>query len=484
MAIAAGSDTAPALLHLAVAALGFTALHGFLRTRAGQPAAWFGVAVLASVTSLTTLATRAYVDWGVITFGFLAYWALEEAIWQRDRRWLVLSAVLAGMTMGSKYTGLFPVAGVGLVLGWQVLRGTGVQGVRPVTTRWRDLALWGGVATAVVSPWLVRNLLLTGNPVYPFLFGGWQWDAWKTAWITRPGTGLMTEPLRVLLAPWEVTVLGQEGRLYDASLGPLLLALLPLGLLCLLPARNQGRWPARALAVAAVAYGCWLAGAAQSSLLMQGRLLLPVAPLLAAAAAAGWVRLIATDAAPVRAGWLSGVVVAMVAVVSFGTLALTWAGNPPLPVLAGAESRETYHTRTLGAYAEATGWVNLDLPPDARILQLWEPRTYLCQRACHADALLFNWRYLLHTHGDASAVAAALRQAGYSHVLINGGGLRFFTEPPEVEAEPAHVQALHQMLGSHAALVQGTPIAETLAQPLSAVAGRGYALYALTPGSR
>lgn len=483
LGMAAGSDTAPALLHLAVAVVGFVAIHGFLRARAGAPAAWVGVAVLASVTSLATLAGRAYVDWGVVTFGFLAFWALEEALWQRSRGWLVVSAILAGMTMGSKYTGIFPAAGVGLVLAWQVLRAERGPTGRAVTTRWRDLLLWGGVASLTVAPWLLRNVLLTGNPVYPLLFNGWQWDAWKTAWVTRPGTGLIIEPWRVVLAPWELTVLGQEARLYDATVGPLLLALLPLGLLCLWPRRQAGRWPVRAMAVAAVAYAGWLAGAAQSSLLVQGRLLLPVAPLLAVAIAGGWARLSATDAAPLRTGRLVAMVTGLVIMVSFAMLALSWVGNPPLPVLAGSESREAYQARRLGGYANATAWVNQELPPSAHVLQLWEPRTYLCQSRCQADAFLFNWRYLLHRHGDdGAAVAAALRAAGYTHVLVNGGGLRFFTEPPNVEAEPAHVEALHGLLAGYATLVQGTPLRDTLRRPLAEVAGSGYALYALKAG--
>lgn len=468
VALAAGSDRSPGLLHLGVAALGVAAVFAYLRARLGSGPAWFGVAVLLSVASLGTLAAKAYVDWGLLSFGFLAFWALELA-WERGGRgWLVVSALLAGMTLGAKYTGLCPVVGLGLLLAWRVVRGRASLAA---------LLGWGAAAALAFTPWLARNLLLTGNPVYPFVFDGRFWDPWKTAWITRPGTGLVAEPLRVVAAPWEVTVIGREGGLYDASLGPLLLALLPLAVW----AGVRGGWAGRVLAVAGVAYAGWLAGAAQTSLLMQGRLLLPAAPFLAAAAVAGWARLPGIDLPQVRISRLVGMVTGLVAGLGVASLALGWLANPPLPVLLGAEPPTRYQERRLGEYAGAVQGLGT-LPAGAKVLFLWEPRTYLCPAAvtCQADAFLYNWRYLLHRVGDdAPAAAADLRAAGYTHLLVYGGGLRFFTEPPNVEAEAPHVQALLDLLARDATLVRGNPLAATLALPPAQAAGRGYALYAI-----
>ncbi len=482
VALAAGSEAVPAVLHVFVAVLGVAGVWGFLRPRLGQAGAAIGVGVLVSVASLATLAGEAYVDWGVVTFGFLAFWALEQAHAGDSRRWLVLSGVLAGMAMGSKYTGLYPVAGLGWLLVWGAAHRFAHQPVRTFP-RWPDVLLWGVIAAATVGPWLLRDLVLTGNPVYPFVFDGANWDAWKSAWVTRPGAGLAAEPLRMLAAPWEVTVIGREGGLYDASLGPLLLGLLPLALL----ATKRDAWSGRALAVAAFGYCGWLAGAAQTSLLMQGRLLLPVAPFLAVAVAAGWQRAVSLDLPSLRITRLLAMVTALVVASTLAMQAAAWVADPPLPVLAGAESRSVYSLRKLGGYAAMVSEVNR-LPSEARILFLWEPRTYLCDppgppahARCQADALLFNWRHLLYTwHDDPAAVAGALRAEGYTHLLVYGGGLRFFSEPPNVEAEPAHIQALLALLERSAALVAGTPLGETLALPARAAAGRGYALYALT----
>ena len=148
---------------------------------------------------------------------------------------------------------------------------------------WQHLGLWMLTVATVASPWYLKNLAFTGNPFYPFFFGGRNWDAWRDAWFTRWGTGLLQEPVRLLTAPWDLGVLASESSLlYDVSLSPLLLGFMPL---LLLLRRAAAPWTASALWVALVAYGGWLLGAAQSELLLQGRLLLPALPLLAAALA-------------------------------------------------------------------------------------------------------------------------------------------------------------------------------------------------------
>ena len=65
----------------------------------------------------------------------------------------------------------------------------------------RALLLWCMSVLLVWLPWLLKNLLLTGNPTYPFFFDGVYWDSWRTWWYDRPGTGLWyTKPWRLLMA--------------------------------------------------------------------------------------------------------------------------------------------------------------------------------------------------------------------------------------------------------------------------------------------
>jgi len=107
-------------------------------------------------------------------FAFLIYWRASEA----GARWRMaaLSGAMSGLALGCKYpAALFLVAPLGAFF---LLRGI----LKP---RRAGEAIGGGVvsvavALAVASPWFIRNVANTGNPVYPLLYGvfdGRNWSA-------------------------------------------------------------------------------------------------------------------------------------------------------------------------------------------------------------------------------------------------------------------------------------------------------------------
>ncbi len=90
-----------------------------------------------------------------------------------------LAGLLAGGGMACKYTGLLqvvlPMGLVTVVGGWWFLRG---RPGRTADVSKVVLAFALGVAVTI-GPWLLKNLVLTGNPVYPLaynLFGGRGWS--------------------------------------------------------------------------------------------------------------------------------------------------------------------------------------------------------------------------------------------------------------------------------------------------------------------
>jgi len=214
---------------------------------------WPVAALLTTVPTILLVATWPYVDVALMFYTLLFFCALTLWLQETRWRWLVLAAVFCGLAMATKYTALWhPLAGAVLVM------------LRLRRATWRvsllQLACLGGLAAVVAAPWYLRNWLLMGNPLYPYIWGGVTWDAGRTAWWDRVGSGLATQPWRLLAAPWEMTIFGIEGKAgYQATLGPLLLALLP-GLLCLW--RGISREEKRSLAwmglFAGVLYAIWL----------------------------------------------------------------------------------------------------------------------------------------------------------------------------------------------------------------------------------
>jgi hypothetical protein len=158
----------------AYAMFGGVALFGLARRKYGRAAGWWAVLAFASIPTVLWESGTAYVDvahglWA----GFGVLYGAEFLSKPNERGALWLSALCLGFACASKYTGLQVLAAVGLALlvGGVLAKRLG-DGVR-------NAATVGTVALALCSPWLIKNLIWTGNPVYPFfyeVFDGKNWD--------------------------------------------------------------------------------------------------------------------------------------------------------------------------------------------------------------------------------------------------------------------------------------------------------------------
>ena len=425
-----GGETGPASVHwfyglLSVLVLVIAGRHW------SHGSGWLAAAVLLSARTIVLLLGWPYVDLALLVHATLAFLALDRWAGQNGRTWLALSGVMAGLALSTKYTALALLPALGLALfAFRVTRGQPVgAGLRSAT---RDSLALSTVALLVWSPWLAKNLALTGNPTYPFFFDGIHWDRWRAWWYDRPGTGLAyTKPLRLLSAPWDATVWGVEGGLgYAATVGPLLLALLPLLLVVWRRLSPVTRRTLRAAAVFCGAiYAFWLVGVARTALLRQTRLLLPAFGILALMVGTAVDGLRDRDRQPVDLGWIIRASVALVLMLTLTRTLLFTLREQPLRVLLGFESREDFLGRRLGWYYPAIEYVNGELPQDSTILFLWEPRSYHCAADCRPDALLDRWVHTTYLHGqDAAAIAEAWRAEGTTHVLLHRVGYKSVVE--------------------------------------------------------
>ncbi|MCW5946724.1 MAG: glycosyltransferase family 39 protein [Fimbriimonadales bacterium] len=89
-----------------------------------------------------------------------------------EKKWLYLAGVILGLSLATKYTG-FQVA-------FAIVAALLLVGLFGRSTRKSAMASASIVVIALVvaSPWYLRNVINTGNPVYPFfysVFGGSDW---------------------------------------------------------------------------------------------------------------------------------------------------------------------------------------------------------------------------------------------------------------------------------------------------------------------
>jgi hypothetical protein len=187
---------------------------------------------------------------------------------------------------------------------------------RRVGEGFRQAFVVGGLALAVASPWLVKNVINTGNPVYPFFYerlGGRDWDQ-RRADIYRNeqqtfGVGRME-------AKRDPTALGhavlglayQPGRFVNPGqtqgagtpLGAVGLAVLA-GLLLWPLAGRIGRFEAVALGSVAISLGMWFFLSQQSRYIVP--LAVPLAVLVGGATALRGFGAIAMGAIGLQAGY-------------------------------------------------------------------------------------------------------------------------------------------------------------------------------------
>jgi hypothetical protein len=398
-------------------------LYALGRRWAGARVGEWAVALWAAVPLTIEVAGVAYVDLGLTAFALAGFWGLMR--WTEVRRdgWLVLSALFAGFAISVKYTA---ATWLGLLIllfvyhAWRYQR----QRIGWILVR---AVRFAAIAGVVVLPWLVKNWIVTGNPIYPFLFGGVGWNATREAWLYWPGQGYSQNLIDYLALPWLMTVLGTAGTAaFDATTGPLLLCLVPLVFLV----RDRPRMVNYGLALAAAQFSLFAVMIWRYLYLAQTRLLIADFPLLCLAAAYALDKLPLWDRRTLRLSWIVGVVVTLVLIVTLLTEAQAFLALRPFAPLVGLESREESLARKMGYYSEAMRFINNRLPVGSRTVYLWEPRGYYGQSQDLADPTLDNLSQLrVNHHEDVEAALIALRAKGISHLLYYRSGMEFLQDP-------------------------------------------------------
>ena len=237
-------DIAAKYIHFGFALL--TAMLVFLYLKHRLNAVWGGLGSLMflSIPITIKLSVTAYVDLGLLFFSTGALFS--GLIWleaPQKKRWLLLAGLLSGLALLVKYNAMVSFAVLTLLLPLFYLRSHPEDPKRTIKAVSHTLVLVF-IALLVFSPWAIRNVHLTGNPIYPL-----HQELFSTANDT-PNDSLMPDknaPLSpllarkvlhdeslpyILLVPLRIFFQGQDDdpRTFDGQLSPMLL-LLPLILL-------------------------------------------------------------------------------------------------------------------------------------------------------------------------------------------------------------------------------------------------------------
>jgi hypothetical protein len=455
-----GSDIVPKYIHFGFALLTAGLVGAFLRRRVSKAAAVLGVLLFLSLPVIVKLSITVYVDLGLIFFSTAAWLQLFRWVESGLRfRHLAAAGFLAGLCLGTKPNGMlvffFLSAAVPFLHRRTMRRSKGRAAAEPgvgeasATGELRAVGLtvvFVLIAVAAFSPWLARNYIWTGNPLYPWVQG---WFGSKPHLAVpdgdrspaeEPESGLGPsgssklghfavrklvfgeELLAILAIPLRVFFEGRDDdpRLFDGRLNPYLLIFPIISIIQLLrgPRPPGFRLEVRTLGVFSAGYLLFSFFLVD----MRVRYLGPILPPLAILAAIGihdlmgflqkrgrpWLRLFGPGAlAAAVAGLLAlngAYIVGLFKVVE------------PFDYLGGRLSRDDYILKHRPEYA-AVSWLNHHLPQDAKIISLFNGnRIYYSDREMVSAPELFA--ALVESGDSPEALCNGLLKHGFSHMLV------------------------------------------------------------------
>ncbi len=410
LAMVARSDVAAKLLHWSfglLSALAVFAVAGRFWTRRVAVTA---VALFYCVPFVQDLSQTARIDLATTFFATLAFGALL------DERFLWLGAMMAGCAVATKWTAVAVVllpAAAGVLFSRRSLK---------------PVSVFCLLASAFVLPWLIKNWLLTGNPIFPLLERGPLWsDAQAAMFAAKHGPRFDGDGLLDFVrGAWRYSFIEPGGV-------PVLLMTAPL----LLLVRGKEKNLQRVLWLFCGAYIGWYL-----LTFRPWRFLFPAFPLAAMMGACAleivgqWARIAAVAVVLTGMSWM-------------GLNAVVDAGDPQrLPAQVsfvqqalGNGSRDEFVAQIGHGMFEPILWMNHNLPATARVLYIGEARTHYARHPV-VWATAFDQHPLLRGMDDVTHVYINNSEwerlrLNYDYLLdLDTAAFRHFMEQ---HARPIHI---------------------------------------------
>jgi 4-amino-4-deoxy-L-arabinose transferase-like glycosyltransferase len=335
-----------------------------------------------------------------------------------DHRWLLLAGTLLGVGFGVKYLALAyaaALAPIGIVALHRAASGS--------PERATGLAASVGLCFLLAaSPWIAKNTLMFGNPVFPYLSAPrvepWLRPLYPALRPVGVDTALFSvhnemrkavTPTRLFLHPEQL-----EADVDRHDSAPYLpLVLVPLALL--LPERRR---IAPVLLPALGYVALLLAYSPYTSI----RYLMPMLPGLSIALAVLCVAMARRLSRLTRA--VAGVTMLVLALPVPLALITRAQWKQAIPHVMGLVSDRAVLDGywDTSDYMDVVRWTDAHAPAGAPVILLFEGRGFYFRSTVYEDILLRNWAYLSEVANDGSCLAAT----GARFMILNDDGRRYF----------------------------------------------------------
>lgn len=171
-----GGFTPIHLVHYSILLAALFFIFKFTKECFDRPKALLAILLTFSLYDLFVNGTNAYVDAVMISWEISGLLLL--LLWCKSKEWayLIISGFFYGMALGTKYNALYGILLAGLILLFFSIKSRSKIGIFIKNILYFSLPI-----LVVAGFWYFKNLILYGNPVYPFYFGhpGFQDDIYQ-----------------------------------------------------------------------------------------------------------------------------------------------------------------------------------------------------------------------------------------------------------------------------------------------------------------
>ncbi len=387
------------------------AVYSFGKKYTGRTAGLFAALLFYSMPVVSANLVNTQVDCLLTFYIFLSFYMLLEACEKSfGRAALAFSGLFAGFAMGIKYSGIIFVPGLVLLLLWYLLRKKTVKDAGQLFSIFFIFCL------VPIVPWLIKNYIFWGNPVYPY-FSGHP----GLARLFFEQTGPALAGLRgFLLLPWTLTM---SAPFASMNIGPAFLLFFPFLFWLLIFKRKEKIAFSALIIVFTAALIFWLPVTRIARFFLPGLLFFA---LLLACAVIKFLK----DA---KDDYFSFSVALAAAVLTLNNIAwvadLHFKNMDPLSYASGKVSKEGYLAKGRPTYPDpyfgALKYINKLPGSSGKILFIGENRPFYCTKPFIWGSV-FDKAPLLEFAArsrNEAGLRQVLKEEGISYALVNYGEL-------------------------------------------------------------
>ncbi|MHB8138840.1 MAG: ArnT family glycosyltransferase [Smithellaceae bacterium] len=399
-------------------------IYHYLKNRISRIGGLLGILIFLSTPIVVRLSTQAYVDLGLtffVTASIFSFSRYRDGKFQ-EVKWMLLSSIAMGLALGTKYNALVVWFFLCLSVVFIYSRDTKKQ--------WKAIghgAFFFLISLLIFSPWLIKNIILTGNPFYPLFKGS---ISQMVSADTHMGFFQMREMLHgeslweTLLIPVRIFFQGQDNsiRYFDGVLNPILIILSPFALI------NKSFFRDKLFFFSfTIFFILTVFFLNQKAFAMEAtvRYTLPVIPLLSILTVMGivniweWAMKHTIPSKYVLATFLFSFCIVMIGI-NFLYMKNYYQNINPMNYISGKESRDDFITRHHSSYA-VMKYINEHTPENARIrLVFLAGRGYYLDRIYDEGASygIADVRGLANNAHDDRSFQGYLYSLGCTHLLV------------------------------------------------------------------